>query len=299
MAITILGSSSGTETISINSPPSGSVVLPGGGISIRGAYPVVPSAPDPTGVLKVISSPFALTNPVQGPIVYAISSYSTFTPNGTVPQISGGGRHFNFFKIASPSGTSPTSPFLTNGYSTDQSSVGNITNTGPTATTVYASSSDHRLKENIAPVENGLDYIMPLRPRKFSWKSDGTEAVGFIAHELQEDFPPLDVGLVSGEKDAVEITVNLYKEGELLLNDLNEPLTRIKPFGLEEIRLADEGYTWVTVSEKQINQQISTRSLISPIVASVQQLHSLTIEQKKEIDDLKLRIQKLKVMKNV
>jgi len=298
MTITINGSISGTEVIT-GDPTS--IFLPGGGLSVRGSYPTV-ATPSAEGALKVVTSPFILTSPVSAPVVYAISSYSTFTPGGNIGGQSGSGQHVSFTKVTTPSGTTPapTAPYFNLGFPSFSAEVGSISSSGTGNFTSFTTTSDHRLKENVTPVENGLDYILPLRPRKFTWKQGGAESVGFIAHELQEDFPPnLDVSLVSGEKDAVQYFVNLYKDGEILLNDLNEPLVREIPFGHEAERLTSEGYTWITVDEKQINQEISTRSLISPIVASVQQLNSLITEQKIEIEKLKARIVGLKIKKNI
>ena len=74
---------------------------------------------------------------------------------------------------------------------------GSIEHTGSTAVT-YNTSSDYRLKENIKPLENGLDRLNNLKPVKFDWKEDGTSSEGFIAHEVQEIF----ADAVSGKKDA-------------------------------------------------------------------------------------------------
>jgi hypothetical protein len=68
-----------------------------------------------------------------------------------------------------------------------------------TSGTTYNSVSDYRLKENITPLENGLDRVLQLKPSKFNWIETGDETEGFIAHELQEYFPDA----VTGEKDAV------------------------------------------------------------------------------------------------
>jgi hypothetical protein len=78
-----------------------------------------------------------------------------------------------------------------------QANRGNIVVT--TSGTSYNSVSDYRLKENITPLENGLDRVMQLKPSKFNWIETGNETEGFIAHELQEYFPDA----VTGEKDAV------------------------------------------------------------------------------------------------
>ena len=69
-----------------------------------------------------------------------------------------------------------------------------ISNTG----TTYDTGSDYRLKENVEPIENGLERLNQLNPVQFDWKADGTSSEGFIAHEVQEIFPDA----VSGEKDS-------------------------------------------------------------------------------------------------
>jgi hypothetical protein len=78
-----------------------------------------------------------------------------------------------------------------------QANRGNIVVT--TSGTSYNTISDYRLKENITPLENGLDRVLQLKPSKFNWIETGNETEGFIAHELQEYFPDA----VTGEKDAV------------------------------------------------------------------------------------------------
>jgi hypothetical protein len=64
--------------------------------------------------------------------------------------------------------------------------------------TSYVTSSDYRLKENIAPMTGALAKVAQLKPVTYKWKVDGTDGQGFIAHELAEIVPDC----VSGEKDA-------------------------------------------------------------------------------------------------
>lgn len=75
--------------------------------------------------------------------------------------------------------------------------VGNITTTG--SSTAYVTTSDYRLKENVAPMQNALVTVAALKPCTYTWKADGGAGQGFIAHELQEVVPDC----VTGEKDAV------------------------------------------------------------------------------------------------
>jgi hypothetical protein len=76
--------------------------------------------------------------------------------------------------------------------------VGNI-NAG-TSTVTYNTSSDYRLKQDIAPMTGALAKVTQLKPVTYKWKVDGAEGQGFIAHELQAIVPDC----ITGEKDAVD-----------------------------------------------------------------------------------------------
>jgi hypothetical protein len=77
--------------------------------------------------------------------------------------------------------------------------AGTITHTGST-TVAYNTSSDYRLKENIAPMTGALNTVAQLKPVTYKWKEDQTAGQGFIAHELQAVVPDC----VTGAKDAVD-----------------------------------------------------------------------------------------------
>jgi len=77
--------------------------------------------------------------------------------------------------------------------------TGSIDHTG-TTTVAYTTSSDYRLKENIAPMTGALTAVLQLKPCTYTWKEDGKVGQGFIAHELQEVCPDC----VSGNKDAID-----------------------------------------------------------------------------------------------
>jgi hypothetical protein len=76
--------------------------------------------------------------------------------------------------------------------------IGSITQNGTTGVT-YGTSSDYRLKEDVAPITGALVKVAALKPCTYKWKSDGSAGEGFIAHELAEVCPQA----VVGEKDAV------------------------------------------------------------------------------------------------
>jgi len=84
--------------------------------------------------------------------------------------------------------------FLTGG--TFRGSINNAANTAVT----YNTTSDYRLKENIAPMTGALAKVAQLKPCTYVWKENGLNGQGFIAHELAEVCPDA----VTGEKDDVD-----------------------------------------------------------------------------------------------
>ncbi len=91
--------------------------------------------------------------------------------------------------------TSFTNGFLCLFENDSATQVGAITSGG--SSTVFNTSSDYRLKENIEPMQNGLERLNQLNPVKFTWKETGEESEGFIAHEVDEIFSDC----IHGEKD--------------------------------------------------------------------------------------------------
>jgi len=85
--------------------------------------------------------------------------------------------------------------------------VGTITTNGTGVT--YGTSSDYRLKENIAPMIGALDKVAQLKPVTYKWKANGSDGQGFIAHELKE----VVSDAVQGEKDAVDEDGNPVYQG--------------------------------------------------------------------------------------
>jgi hypothetical protein len=143
-----------------------------------------------------------------------VGKTSTSSVNSGV-QINGGATGSMTLGTTGTSGTSQVEFFR--GTSGSLTRVGFIETTG--SATTYNTSSDYRLKENIAPMTGALATVTALKPCTYKWKLDGKDGQGFIAHELQAIVPDA----VSGEKDAVETYTD--KDG-------NEQ-TRIKPQGVD------------------------------------------------------------------
>jgi hypothetical protein len=85
--------------------------------------------------------------------------------------------------------------------------VGSINSNG--TTTTYSTSSDYRLKNITGPVTGYKERLNALQPKQGSWKVDGSEFRGFLAHEFADSYP----ASVNGEKDAVDENGNPKYQG--------------------------------------------------------------------------------------
>jgi len=118
--------------------------------------------------------------------------------------------------------------------------VGTISVT--TTAVAYNTSSDYRLKENIAPLTGAADRLNQLQVHRFNFIADPDKTVdGFIAHEAQAVVPEC----VNGTKDEVDADGNPVYQGidqsklvPLLTAALQEALQKIEVL---EQRLTDAG----------------------------------------------------------
>jgi hypothetical protein len=106
---------------------------------------------------------------------------------------------------------------------TDLSLNGNLYVDGTTTSTAFNALSDYRLKDNITNLD-GTYIIDNLRPVKYTFKSNNSQQLGFIAHEVQQYYPML----VEGEKDGPNHqSINMNGIIPLLVNDLKRSKERI------------------------------------------------------------------------
>ena len=143
------------------------------------------------------------------------------------------------------SGTQYFDSFRYNG-----TAIGTIT--GNNSNVSYNTSSDYRLKENIAPMTGALAKVALLKPVTYKWKIDGSDGEGFIAHELAEVKPDC----VSGGKDAIET-------------------------------YTDEGGNEAT---RPVYQGIDTSFLVATLTAAIQELKAINDTQAETINALTARI---------
>jgi hypothetical protein len=107
---------------------------------------------------------------------------------------------------------------------------------------IYATSSDYRLKENVAPIADGITRLQQLKPSRFDFISDPDNTIdGFLAHEVQGIVPEA----ITGEKDAIDGDGNPIYQGidqsklvPLLTAALQEAVAKIESL---EARLTAAG----------------------------------------------------------
>lgn len=109
--------------------------------------------------------------------------------------------------------------------------AGTINATNTTITGI----SDQRVKENIVDLDDGLDSVMALKPRKFDWKAGKGRNIkgdrGFIAQEFETVFPDMIEEWLDpvpeGEEPYKAVNANLIptlvkaiQEQQTIINDL-------------------------------------------------------------------------------
>ena len=77
-------------------------------------------------------------------------------------------------------------------YGPNRTAVGSITTNGTSAS--YNTSSDARLKDVTGIASKGLQEILALQVRKWSWKSSGEEDEGLVAQEVLPILPKAVTG---------------------------------------------------------------------------------------------------------
>ena len=111
-----------------------------------------------------------------------------------------------YLSIGHITGSGNGNPYINFNY--NGTSIGGVVQT-TTSSVSYNTTSDYRLKENVAPLTGALDKVALLKPVTYNWKLGGENGQGFIAHELQAVAPDC----VTGEKDAVDKNGNPKYQG--------------------------------------------------------------------------------------
>ena len=144
--------------------------------------------------------------------------------------------HSKLHVLADSAVSAATIQIGTNGYAgisflnASGSDVGSIVINA--SSTAYNTSSDYRLKENVADMTGAIDRVKALAPKRFNFIVDADTTVdGFLAHEAQAVVPEA----VTGTKDEVDEDGNAVMQGidqsklvPLLTGALREAIAEIE-----------------------------------------------------------------------
>ena len=135
--------------------------------------------------------------------------------------------------------TSNTYPILVNrkssvgaliNFNYEDSAVGSVSTNG--VSTSYNTSSDHRLKENVTDVTDGITRVKQLEPKRFNFIADPDKTVdGFLAHQAQAVVPEAVTGThneVDDDGNAVMQGIDQSKLVPLLTAALKESIAKIE-----------------------------------------------------------------------
>jgi len=94
-------------------------------------------------------------------------------------------------------------------------------------TGTWTTSSDARFKQNIGTTPYGLDTLMKLHPRIFTWRTTGTRDLGFIAQEVQ----PLIPEAVHKMDDKGHLGINYNAFAPVVIKAIQEQQHEIEKIG--------------------------------------------------------------------
>ncbi len=149
------------------------------------------------------------------------------------------------------------------------SGIGSISQN--TSSVSYNTTSDYRLKDNVQPLTDSGTFIDGLRPVKWEWKSNGTEGIGFIAHEVQE----VAKHTVRGVKDDMQSIGNVIdKDGSVIKENV-----------VEGHADSNNGETWVATGEipKHQSMEYGSPEFIAYMIAELQSLRKRVKELESKV----------------
>ena len=112
------------------------------------------------------------------------------------------------------------------GIGTTDTSTYALSVAGSINATVYNASSDYRIKDNIQLLNENFT-VDSLKPVTYINKKTGSQDIGLIAHELQEEYP----FLVAGEKDGPEMqSVNYIGLIGILIKEIQDLKREVSTF---------------------------------------------------------------------
>ncbi len=138
---------------------------------------------------------------------------------------------------------------------------GRITGNGTGVT--YNTASDRRLKTNIVDINNALQIINKIQPRKYEFKANlGVEEYGFIAQELQIVYPQVVSGNSNGNVKTDPMMVDYGRLTPILAAGIKELNNKVKKLEADNNNLKQllAKYTSLEIRINNIENKLNTKN---------------------------------------
>ena len=184
-------------------------------LQYQGSHVWSSAASGTAGTAATLTSKMILD--ASGNLLVGTTSQFASTPAKFSILYNGNNEWGSVYKTTASAGTPLV--FLNSG----NTAVGNISVNS--STTAYNTSSDQRLKDNIADADDAGSKIDSIQVRKYDWKADGShQDYGMIAQELQAVAPEA----VSGDADSEEMMgVDYSKLVPMMLKEIQSLRNRV------------------------------------------------------------------------
>ena len=134
----------------------------------------------------------------------------------------------------------------------------------------YQTTSDYRLKENAVVLDNAINRVKQLQPKRFNFIGDPDEILdGFFAHEAQEVVPEC----ATGTKDEMQDIGTLTEwDGTVISTGFTEPSADAMSWeetidNTTHVRTR----TWVKTGEQPVYQGIDHSRLVPVLTAALKE----------------------------
>jgi hypothetical protein len=143
-----------------------------------------------------------------------------------------------------------------------------------TSSVSYSTSSDYRLKENVVVLDNAIDRVKELLPKRFNFINDPLTVDGFLAHEAQTVVPEA----VEGSHNETEPIGTLTEwDGTVIDTDVTEP--GADEMSWETTDTDEDGNettvtrtrTWTQTGSRPAYQSIDQAKLVPLLTAALQE----------------------------
>ncbi len=153
--------------------------------------------------------------------------------------------------------------------------VGTIQTSG--SSTAYNTSSDYRLKENVADMTGAIDRVKALAPKRFNFIADpdDTTVDGFLAHEAQAVVPEAVTGTHNETRTFTNVV--LSSDGKLLAQDVAQAdwtagklaTTDVKGNAVDALYPSDS--TWSSSHDGPVMQGIDQSKLVPLLTGALRE----------------------------